>query len=214
MKFVLIVEGYTEKESLGPFLKRWLDPRLAQPVRMKMDRQEGNSEFLIDLPRRVSRHLGAPDAGDTIAVIGLLDLYGIRDFYPDHLHSAVERLEWARNHLQKKVGQEKFRMFFAVHEVEAWLLSDPALFPDKVRKAFPGKIRQPEQVNFDEPPAKLIDRLYREKLSSERRIRTYKKRPEGRVNFGQLDPNLVYNACPYFSQMMDELLALAKDAGL
>jgi hypothetical protein len=30
MKFVLFVEGYTEKKALPEFLKRWLDPRLSQ----------------------------------------------------------------------------------------------------------------------------------------------------------------------------------------
>jgi len=30
----------------------------------------------------------------------------------------------------------------------------------KVKKAFPKKIKNPEMVNFDEPPAKLLKRLY------------------------------------------------------
>ncbi len=32
MKFVLLVEGETEKKVLAGFFKRWLDPRLAKPV--------------------------------------------------------------------------------------------------------------------------------------------------------------------------------------
>ncbi len=32
MKFVLLVEGQTEKDSAAAFIKRWLDPRLKQPV--------------------------------------------------------------------------------------------------------------------------------------------------------------------------------------
>ncbi|MEN6436959.1 MAG: TOPRIM nucleotidyl transferase/hydrolase domain-containing protein, partial [Syntrophobacter sp.] len=32
MKFILLVEGHTEKIALPDFFKRWLDPRLKQRV--------------------------------------------------------------------------------------------------------------------------------------------------------------------------------------
>ena len=35
MKFVLFVEGYTEKYGVPAFLKRFLDPRLSRPVGIK-----------------------------------------------------------------------------------------------------------------------------------------------------------------------------------
>ncbi len=41
MKFVLFVEGHTEKAAVGPFLKRWLDPQLSSPVGIKTVRFEG-----------------------------------------------------------------------------------------------------------------------------------------------------------------------------
>jgi len=40
----------------------------------------------------------------------------------------------ARKELEKKVGHPRFRQFFAVHEIEAWLFSDPGLFAPSVRK--------------------------------------------------------------------------------
>ena len=98
-------------------------------------------------------------------------------------------------------------MFFAVHEVEAWLLSEPALFAPEVAKAFPGKIRQPEDVNFNEHPSVLISRIYRERLHTE-----YKKRSKGSELLGKLNPNLVYDRCPYFAQMLNEMLKMAKPA--
>jgi hypothetical protein len=41
MKFVLFVEGHTEKLAVPQLLKRWLDPRLAKPVGIKVSRFEG-----------------------------------------------------------------------------------------------------------------------------------------------------------------------------
>ena len=41
MKFVLFVEGHTEKAALPAFLKRWLDPQLEQRVGLKPVRFEG-----------------------------------------------------------------------------------------------------------------------------------------------------------------------------
>jgi hypothetical protein len=32
MKFILFVEGQTERGSAAAFLKRWLDPQLRQPI--------------------------------------------------------------------------------------------------------------------------------------------------------------------------------------
>ncbi|AUX46272.1 uncharacterized protein SOCE26_077770 [Sorangium cellulosum] len=40
MKIVLFVEGHTEK-ALPELLKRWLDPRLPQPIGIKIARFEG-----------------------------------------------------------------------------------------------------------------------------------------------------------------------------
>ena len=157
---------------------------------------------------RALMHLESPKSTEIIAVIALLDLYG-PEIYPDHLNSTEERLTWATKELESKVGRNRFKVFFAVHEVEAWLLSNPGLFPPSVRKALPAKARQPETVNFDEPPAKLLHRLYGEKV-----IRTYKKLTAGKALFDQLDPQTVYEKCPHFRQMMETLLQLARDAGL
>ncbi len=94
---------------------------------------------------------------------------------------ADERYDWAKREIERKVGNPKFRAFFSVHEVEAWLLSEPELFPAEVRNAFSGKITQPESVNFDEPPAKLLKRLYRDKLHND-----YKKIVNGKDLFDRL----------------------------
>jgi len=85
----------------------------------------------------------------------------------------------------------------------------PDLFPKEVRQVFPSKIQRPETVNFEEPPAKLLERLYWEKLGKK-----YKKVTDGSHLFGRLSPEEVYAKCPCFKDMLDEMLILAKKEGL
>jgi hypothetical protein len=75
--------------------------------------------------------------------------------------------------------------------------------PAEVKKKLPSKAAQPEAVNFDEPPAKLLNRLYGEALRKD-----YKKVVEGTKLFHKLNPELVYQSCPSFKALADDLLGL------
>ena len=130
----------------------------------------------------------------------MLDLYG-PTIYPGHLSGAEERYKWAVQELTRKVGQDRFRMYFAVHEVEAWLLSHPEMFPREIVNKFPGRTDHPETVNFDTPPAKLLDILYSQHLK-----RHYDKVTNGYDLFRKLDPNEAYHKCPHFATILDEML--------
>jgi hypothetical protein len=207
MKFVLFVEGYTEDKALPKFLKRWLDPRLEKPVGIKTVRFEGWQELVKDTSQKAHMYLNGPDKDDIIAVIALIDLYG-PTFYPKKLKTADERFDWAKEELEKKVNHPKFLQFFAAHETEAWLLSNPDLFPVEVKKSLPAKVVNPETVNFDEPPAKLLERLYSQKIG-----RRYKKVTNGRELFGRLEPDVAYGKCPKLRELLDKMLELAGDAG-
>ncbi len=79
--------------------------------------------------------------------------------------------------------------------------------PPEVSKTLPAKAKDPESVNFQEPPAKLLDRLYREKLG-----RGYKKKVYGAELLRRADPGLAYDKCPHLKEMLDEMLRLAVDA--
>lgn len=148
-------------------------------------------------------HLKGPRKKEIIAVIGLLDLYG-PTFYPDNKKTPAERYQWAKNHLENKVGHKHYRQHFAVHELEAWLLSDVSLFSPKLSAELKEVADSPETVNFDRPPAKFLEELYQEKLN-----RTYKKVTEGNKLFSRLDPETVREKCPYFKLFTDDLLELA-----
>lgn len=205
MRFVLFVEGDTEK-ALPPFLKRWLDPKLSERVGISPVRFTGWAELRREVRKRTHLYLNGPRANEIIAVVSLLDLYG-PSFYPAHLTGAQERYDWAKSEIEREVSHPKFRQFFAVHETEAWLLSQPELFPAQVSGKFPGRINEPETINFTEPPSHLLNRLYKEKLH-----RTYKKIVNGKELFDRLNPEIAYNRCPRLKELLDEMLNLAQEA--
>ena len=204
MKFILFVEGHTEK-ILPQFLKKWIDPKLVKPVGIKTVRFEGWPELIKDAPIKAKMHLCGPQQEDIIAVISLLDLYG-PTIYPKNLTEPEERYNWAKKDIENKVNQERFFQFFAVHELEAWFLSQPEIFPQKIRDAFPKKIQSPEKVNFDEPPATMLEALYKKQTK-----RSYKKIVNGKELFDKLNPEIVYEKCPKFKELLDTMLDLAKN---
>lgn len=59
------------------------------------------------------------------------------------------------------------------------------------------------------PPAKLVDRIYKQKLR-----RNYKKTTYGQQLFRALDPHAAADKCPYLNKMLREMLKLAKAKGL
>jgi hypothetical protein len=206
LKIILVVEGETERAALPGFIKRWLDPRLNKSVKVKAVKFSGSGGYLKEIRKVVKELFNAPDHEDIIAVIGLLDLYGLpNNFFPSRLSDAQARYDWAKQKLEGEVGESRFRQFFAVHELEAWLLSDPSIFPRGIREVFPASVRSPESVNFNEPPAQLLERLYQKKLG-----RPYRKIVDGSNLFSRLDPEIAYRKCPRLKEMLDEILRLAK----
>jgi hypothetical protein len=200
VKLVLFVEGWTEK-SLPSFLKRWLDPRLPEPVGIQAVRFEGVADYLKGVAKKAALRLQEPDV---LAVIGLVDLYGLPLSWPRNT-DADARVVFARQQITERIDpnmRPRFRQHFAVHETEAWLLADPALFPGI---SLPPRCSQPETVDFETPPAKLLDELHRRA-----RGRGYKKVTHGSVLFQRLDPASVYAKCPHFRALMDDMLALAQ----
>ena len=118
MKFVLFVEGYTEKKALPEFLRRWLDPQLSQRVGVKVVRFEGWADYVNEIAKKDALNLSGKAGADVIAGIGLLDLYG-PTFYPNGVQSAADRYTWAKRHSERAVNHPKFHQYLAVHDAEA-----------------------------------------------------------------------------------------------
>lgn len=90
-------------------------------------------------------------------------------------------------------------------EIEAWLLSEPNIFPIGIKRAFPAKIHTPEKVNFNEPPGKLLERLYPLHVG-----RSYKKIVNGKELFSKLNPEIAYNKCASLKELLDKMLELTQ----
>ncbi|MBF0536840.1 MAG: DUF4276 family protein [Nitrospirae bacterium] len=196
MKIMLLVEGATEKKALPGFFKRWLDKKSSNKIgidAVKID------NIKIDLINRASNYL---KGHEVIAVIGIVDIYELKEIKRDG-KDREEYYLYAKQEIEKRVGHEMFFQFFAVHETEAWLLSDPNIFPRQVQEAIRQELVKkngPESVNFDTPPAKLLDRLYRKELN-----RKYNKITDGNNLFTKLAPDTAYSKCPYLKQILDKL---------
>ncbi len=203
MKFILFVEGHTENKAIPSFLKRWLDPQLSKPVGIKSVRFEGWPELVKDSQTKANLYLSRDSV---IAVIALLDLYG-PTIYPDNENTAEKRYQWAKRHLEGKVDQTNFFQFFAVHEVEAWLLSDPTIFPNSIKPSVQKISRSPEDINNTTPPAKRLNDIYRIKTK-----KRYKKVVYGKDLFAKLAPSVAYKKCPRLKELLEAMLKLAKDA--
>lgn len=203
MKFILFVEGTTEAKALPAFFKRWLDPRLDQPIGIDAVHFDGVAELIAESPSRAEKYLNATRR-EVVAVIALLDLQGLPLSYPASVTSTAETVEWAKREMESRANNTRFRQFFIVHELEAWLLSDLAIFPKDLLSAFPDKAKQPEKVNSHEPPSKLLARLY-QKMNKK-----YKKPVDGEKLFSKLNPETAYAKCPHLKALLDEMLTLAQ----
>jgi hypothetical protein len=86
-----------------------------------------------------------------------------------------------------------------VHEVEAWLLAYPDKFPANIRPQITK--RRPENVNFNEPPAKFLKRLMGG---------AYKKTVYAKNIFPFVDPQIAIDRCPFLRLLANDLLEIAK----
>jgi len=207
MKFVLFVEGQTEQKGIKEFIKKWLDSRISQSVGLQLVRFKGFGEFKTSLEKKAAMYLAKDDV---IAVISLLDLYGVSsDFYPSNKRNASERYEWGKRYFEEKVNHPNYRHFFAVHETEAWLFGDLDNLPRNLRNNLPSSIQTPEKIDFDNPPSKLMGNLYRKSFN-----RKYNKPVHGKKLFSQMNPEIACQKCPRFKEFLDALLNMARVAGL
>ena len=163
MKFVLFVEGHTEKAALPQFLGRALNPHLPKPVGIQAIRFDGWRDYERRCANVATRQLHGRKAREIIALIGLLDLHGPHDVVR-HTRNVTDPYAAAKAHFENIVGLDIFRQHFAVHEVEAWLLADPEIHDGRVRSALQRHARNPESVDHDAPPSTVLNRAYKARL--------------------------------------------------
>jgi len=194
---LLYVEGDTEEAALPDFFDRWLRDK-GSDVKIKAVNFQGVGNYLREFSKRAKRDLSD---GYARGIIGLIDLYGLRLPFPPG--PVGERCAWAKDELERRVGDRRFRQHFAVHETEAWLLAGANLFPPEIDVRLPKT--PPEGINFDNPPGRLLQNLYSAHLD-----RNYGKVIDGTELFQRLDPNVASARCPHLKILLDDVMALAR----
>ena len=199
MKLAIFVEGQTEY-CLREFLSRWLEQQKIRGIGINLRPFKGAGDYLDGIERSAKLALQTPGV---LAAIGIVDFYGSTLKYPDG--PVATQYQWAKQQLERKVNHPNFRQHFAVHETEAWLLSDPTVFPVEIRGDLPKA--PPESVNHQNPPGRRLKNLYQRRLG-----RKYKKPIEGASLFRNLDPEIAYQRCLQLRLLLDDVLALATSA--
>jgi hypothetical protein len=210
MKILLFTEGHTEYKALPEFINRILQKQINKSVKIEAVNFESKDNLIKNAPKKVKWHLERDSQNEIIAIISIIDLYRAFDTPEyDALDSIEQKYDYVKNKIESSVSNPKFAHFSSVHEVEAWLLSSPEIFPAAIRDDILGKSQKPEDVNFDQPPAKFLDRLYKEKIYRMGRPAKYKKIGDGLELFSKLDPEIVYQKCPHFKEMIDHIVRIA-----
>jgi hypothetical protein len=195
---VLFVEGKTET-YLPQFFQRWLaPPRVPARIGIKAVDLRGVANYRREIRKRA---LVALAESDVIGAVGLIDFYASGLQYP--AGEVRHQYDWAQKTIQTEVDNPRFRQHFAVHETEAWLLSEPERFPAAVQEHLPKGA--PESVNHRNPPSRVISNLYQSKLQ-----RPYRKPTEGARLFAKLDPDRAYDRCPHLKLLFDDMLDLVQ----
>lgn len=213
MRIKLYCEGRTERgirELLAPVREelrgkgRGLDVLSLQ----------GNAQLLKKLGAKVRESIRS---GDTIAVFCLIDLRKIDEALPPELKAALGGQSWVRMPIRDRVAwlqdnvgrhlvdveyRDRFRLFVAVHEVEALVLADPGPLRKKLRQNALGPWPNPEEVNDEKPPAAVLNELFRKHHP---RRSAYHKTKDGVPLLQSLDLGKVCSSCPYFRQLVDAL---------
>jgi len=192
------VEGDTEK-CLPAFLTRWLNARIQGSIQIRAINFHGVGNYRSEFARRALRDL---QSSEVIGIIGVIDFYGSGLPYPPG--SIHEKYVWAKLHMEQQVGAQNFLQHFAIHETEAWLLSDPGVFPSAIRSGLP-KASNPETVNTVHPPSDRLKKLYRTRLNGH----VYGKAVDGANLFSKLNPETAYERCPHLKLLLDDILTLA-----
>ncbi len=210
MRFVLFVEGDTERLGLPSFFGRWLDRRSAAgaKVGMKVVTLRGLGVFQTKIKRRAEEYLTGKMSGKTVAAFGLLDLHGLQhgDFFDgapkaaqSGLPSVESRVRFGTEKMERLVGLERFHMFFAVHEIEAWMLSQPEILAP-ADKYLGRNVDTPEAINFDNPPSKVLHTAYSRAFKQ-----SYLKTINGPALLEKLDVDIAYEKCPNLARMFDTM---------
>jgi hypothetical protein len=208
VRVVVYCEGDTEELILKPLLAPYRERLAGCGYGLDVHIFNGAPE----LKRKIGAATRAALQHGVERVFGLIDLYGAPIVWPRNVLQSDDplaaRCEYAREQMRSWVPsdiRDRFHPHLAVHELEAWLLADSQALSDEMGRKV-GPWPRPEEVDFDKPPAALLNELFHTRPNKKR----YDKKVDGRMLFGKVNVDTVYQMCPNFRAFVDDLLALCK----
>jgi hypothetical protein len=204
MRIVVLAEGSTERTALEPFLHRAIKSRTRRSVGISVVDGRGASKLRKDLLQRVTAYLDASQRTQIAGVVALFDLLSPPELFAQSSGTNEVRMDAACKEIEREISDDRFRLAFACPETEAWLLADPAIFPQRVRSLLTERLTNaPEGMTGK--PSEELNALYLRGLN-----KAYRKTIDGRNLFAKLDPERVAERCPRFKKLLEAIVELVE----
>ena len=211
----MLVEGQSEEI----FVRRTLAPHLAHhgvyvegPILLWTKRSStgGGHRGGVSSWEQIYKSLRPLTRDSNAWITTLLDFYGLPRDFPGLQHvsasiNAQNKVIALQEQFAAKISHQKFIPFLVLHELEAWLFSDP----DRVEEHFGQeslgrKLRDvvqraggPELINQDK------DTHPKERLRKQ--VSTYKETTDGPTLLEKIGIEAVRAACPHFAGWLNRL---------
>jgi hypothetical protein len=198
---VLLCEGETETLATELFLRRQFEADGLKSIALQPINLKGKLGDIGDFTRRYR--------SDTrvAAVFTLVDLYGLPVPNIATVASLEDKVSAARAWLREQVREDAdfFHPHVSVHELEAWFLAEGQALSKRLEHPKLRPDRQAERKNFDNPPNKRVDALFRQHLKHE-----YRKIIDGKPLLSELSHDAVIETCEFSRALYDDLVAVAR----
>lgn len=197
MKIKVLCEGQTE-EGLRALLAKAIDIRKCG---IHIKSYDGVTRLLHKLDSRVKEEL----ASGAEVVFCLVDYHHFP--LPEEARAlpSDQRVVAIQNHVIEwldKSRRHALRCFVVLHEVEAWILADDQAVAQRLKFKNLPAWPEPEKVNDTNPPARVLEQLFRTRSPLKKR---YVKVKDGVDLLRKIDFQKVYDKCPVFRKLIDEL---------
>lgn len=197
MKIKVLCEGQTE-EGLRALLAKAVDIRKCG---IHIKSYDGVTRLLRKLDSRVKEEL----ASGAEAVFCLVDYHHFP--LPENARALPrdQRALVIKNYVTEQLDESRrsaLRCYVILHEIEAWILADEEAIAQRLKSKNLPPWPEPEKVNDMKPPARVLEELFRTRSPLRKQ---YIKAKDGVDFLGKVDHKKVYDKCPTFKMLVDDL---------
>jgi len=197
VKVKLLCEGQTE-EGLRALLSKAVAIRKCG---IHIRAYEGIAQLLRKLDSRVKEELRS----GAEVVFCLVDYHHFPLPGEQKLLPLEQRVAAIRDDVIEQIHESRrgaLRCHIVLHEVEAWIIADEQAVAQRLKIKNLAAWPQPETINDINPPAKVLEQLFRTRGPLKKR---YIKAKDGVDLLGKVDWQTVYDKCPTFRKLVDDL---------